>query len=132
MLFWMQVASLPDPQNAGGRRQIRSEKKNETTLEKQAGVCRWKAVTENVLTFQPAVPLSAEHGRPDIFFKALGASSLKWKWEARFNHLCELLEFYSTLSQEHARHWQGSDFPEPSFANCFVGDKGWEGHVSFI
>ena len=54
VLFWLQVANLPEPQNAGGRMQIRSEKTNETTPEKKAEVCRWKAVTANVLTFQPA------------------------------------------------------------------------------
>ena len=47
VLFWLQVASLLDTQNAGGRRQIRSEKTNETILKKQAEVCRWKAVTAN-------------------------------------------------------------------------------------
>ena len=52
---WLQVASLPDPQNAGGRRQNRSEKTNKTTMEKHAEVCRWKVVTASVLTFQPAV-----------------------------------------------------------------------------
>ena len=49
VLFWLQVASLPDPQNSSGRRQ------NETTLEKKAEVSRWNAVTANVLTFQFAV-----------------------------------------------------------------------------
>ena len=49
-----------------------------TTLEKQAKVCRWKAVTANVLTFQPAVEKDAAG-----FFASADLSSrnvlLTWK-----------------------------------------------------
>ena len=53
--FWLQVACLPDPQNVVQRNRTRASHNNDGESGGEIKMRKWKVVTANVLTFQPAV-----------------------------------------------------------------------------
>ena len=57
--FWLQVACLPDPQNVVEDSHTRASHKHEVESECKLRRRRWKVVTANVLTFQPAIEKEA-------------------------------------------------------------------------
>ena len=53
--FWLQVACLPDPQNAVKRHHSRANHNTDGETGGEIKRRKWKVVTANVLTFQPAI-----------------------------------------------------------------------------